>query len=154
MTEALALVGFFAACLVAGASGAVWGPGEWYRRLRKPAWNPPDWLFPIAWAALYAAIAVAAWLVWRRVGLAAPVWLWFGQLLLNGAWSWVFFGLRRPALAFAELTALWIAVAGTVAAFAGVHAGAAWLMAPYLVWVTFAGALNLAIWRLNGPRPA
>jgi tryptophan-rich sensory protein len=63
MTEALGLVGFFPACPAAAGSGAFWGPGEWYERLRKPAWNPPNWLFPIAWAVLYAAIAVAAWLV-------------------------------------------------------------------------------------------
>ena len=111
-------------------------------------------MFPIAWAVLYAVIAVAAWLVWRRVGLAPPVWAWFGQLVLNAAWSWVFFGLRRPDWAFWEVSALWLAVAGTLAAFAPVHAGAAWLMAPYLAWVSFAGALNLAVWRLNGARPA
>ena len=154
MTEALALVGFFAVCLVAAGTGAIWAPGEWYERLRKPSWRPPNWVFPPAWALLYAAMALAAWLVWRRAGFGPPLALWGAQLALNAAWSWVFFGLRRPDLAFAELAALWLAVAATLAAFAPVHAAAAWLMAPYLAWVTFAGALNLAIWRLNGPRPA
>jgi tryptophan-rich sensory protein len=154
MTEALALVGFFFACLIAAGSGAIWAPGDWYERLRKPSWRPPNWLFPIAWAVLYAMMAVAAWLVWRRDGFGLPIWVWVAQLVLNGAWSWFFFGLRRPDWAFAELAALWLAVAATILVFAPVHPWAAWLLAPYLVWVSFAGVLNLAIWRMNGPRPA
>jgi len=154
VTEALGLAGFFLACLAAGASGAIWSPGAWYERLRKPAWRPPNWLFPPAWAVLYAMMAVAAWLVWRRVGLGPALLPWFVQLGLNFAWSWLFFGLRRPGWALAELALLWLALLWTIAAFAPVHPIAAWLLAPYLAWVSFAGALNLSILRLNGARPA
>jgi tryptophan-rich sensory protein len=103
---------------------------------------------------LYAMMAVAAWLVWRRVGLGPAVLPWFVQLGLNFAWSWIFFGLRRPGWALAELVLLWLAILWTIAAFAAVHPLAAWLLAPYLGWVSFAGALNLSILRLNGARPA
>jgi tryptophan-rich sensory protein len=154
VTDALALVGFFLACFVAAGTGAIWGPGDWYERLRKPSWRPPNWLFPIAWSVLYAMMAVAAWLVWQRDGIGLPIWIWVGQLCLNGAWSWLFFGLRRPDLAFFELLALWLAVAATILAFAPIHAVAAWMLAPYLAWVSFAGVLNLEMWRLNGARPS
>ena len=154
MTGVLAFIGFLGACLAAGSSGAIWGPGDWYERLRKPFWRPPNWLFPPAWALLYAMMAAAAWLVWREQGLGAALIPWFVQLGFNFAWSWVFFGLRRPGWAFAELCLLWLAIAVTILAFAPVSALAAWLLAPYLAWVTFAGALNLSIWRLNGGAPA
>jgi len=127
-------------------------PGEWYASLEKPSWNPPNWIFGPAWTALYAMMAVAAWLVWRRGGFAAqalPLAAFLVQLLLNALWSWLFFGLKNPGLAFAEIVALWVAIATTLLLFRRPSATAAWLLAPYLAWVTFASLLNFTLWRLN-----
>lgn len=154
MSDWLALGGFAAACVATAASGAIFSPGAWYARLRKPAWCPPDWVFAPAWAVLFAMIAVAGWLVWREAGFGPALALYAVQLLLNFAWSWLFFGLRRPDLAFLDVVALWVTIAGCMALFAPVSPVAAWLFAPYLAWVGFAAALNLAMWRLNGARPA
>lgn len=127
-------------------------PGEWYAGLNKPAWNPPGWLFGPVWSALYTMMAVAAWLVWRRGGFAAqrrPLGWFLAQLVLNAVWTPLFFGLHRPGVAFAEILLLWLAIAWTIAAFWRVHRTAAWLLAPYLAWVSFAAVLNGTLWRLN-----
>ncbi len=139
-------------CLSAltAASGLRFQPGPWYAALAKPAWTPPNWLFGPVWTVLYAAMAVAAWLVWRRTGVASPALAFYGlQLLLNGLWSWLFFGLHRPGLGMAEIGALVAAVAVTAGLFFRVSVPAGWLMVPYLAWVAFAAALNWALWRLN-----
>ena len=154
-TEALGLLGFFGACFAVATSGAVFRPGDWYKSLAKPPWNPPDWLFAPAWTVLYATIAIAGWMVWRRAGItgaAVPLALYGVQLLLNAGWSAVFFGLRRPDWAFAEVLLLWLSILGTILAFHPIHAGAAWLLLPYMGWVGFAAALNLAVWRRNRVR--
>ena len=126
----------------------------WYTALAKPSWTPPGAVFAPVWTALYFLMALAAWLVWRKAGgLAAarlPLALFAVQLALNAAWSILFFGLRMPGLAFGELVLLWVAIAATLAAFRRVLPAAGLLLAPYLAWVTFAGALNFALWRLNG----
>lgn len=148
----LGLVGFLAACFAAAASAAVFRPGSWYARLEKPSWNPPDWVFGPVWTVLYVAIGVSGWLVWRRLGWVEgglPLALWTVQLVLNGLWSVIFFGLRRPGLALLEMAALWAAVAATIAVFMPIRPFAAWLLVPYLAWVSFAFVLNLAIVRLN-----
>lgn len=127
-------------------------PGEWYATLKKPSWNPPDWIFGPVWSALYTMMAVAAWLVWQRGGFVAqrrPLALFLAQLGLNALWTPLFFGLHRPGLAFAEIVLLWVAIAATLAAFRRVNQAAAWLLAPYLVWVSFAAVLNFEMWRLN-----
>lgn len=148
----LGLIGWLLLCFAAAAGGAVFMPGEWYAGLNKPAWNPPGWLFGPVWSALYTMMAVAAWLVWRRGGFAAqrrPLGWFLAQLVLNAVWTPLFFGLHRPGVAFAEILLLWLAIAWTIAAFWRVHRTAAWLLAPYLAWVSFAAVLNGTLWRLN-----
>jgi translocator protein len=152
MRQILGLVGWLAAAFAAAAFGGLFSPGEWYAQLDKPSWNPPGWIFGPVWTALYAMMGVAAWLVWRRSGFAgAPVALaLFGaQLVLNAMWSWLFFGLHRPALALVDIVALGLAIAATIVAFWQHSRPAALLLVPYLGWVGFATALNLTLWRLN-----
>ena len=96
-----ALLAFVAACFLAGIPGAVFRPGGWYERLVKPRWRPPNWLFALVWTVLYLTIAVSGWLVWREAGLAGaalPLEIFALQLVLNAAWTPLFFGLHRPDL--------------------------------------------------------
>jgi tryptophan-rich sensory protein len=145
------LAAYLAACFSAAAAGALFSPGPWYAGLKKPGWTPPDRVFPIAWTLLYILIAVAAWWVaLSPSALALPALaLWSWQIVVNALWSPVFFGLRRPGAGFAVITVLWVAVALTTWTFWRVDVLAGALMTPYLVWVSYAAALNLAIWRLN-----
>jgi benzodiazapine receptor len=148
----LVLGGFAAACAMAASTGVAFPPGEWYGQLVKPTWRPPNWIFAPAWTILYISIAVSGWLVWRDLGFVAaavPLAVFAVQLALNAAWTPIFFGLHRPDLAFIEIVLLWSSIVATIALFYPVNAGAAWLLVPYLGWVTFAAALNLSIWRLN-----
>jgi tryptophan-rich sensory protein len=153
--QAAWLVMFVALCLGSGAMGAALTAttvGGWYQTLNKPTFNPPDWIFGPVWTALYIMMAVAAWLVWRRDGWRAacvPLGFFLVQLALNVGWSGLFFYLRRPDWAFAGIVLLWAAIAATAASFWHRSRPAAWLLAPYLAWTTFAGVLNLAIWKLN-----
>lgn len=125
----------------------------WYVGLAKPAWNPPAAVFAPVWTALYALMGVAVWWVWRagweQPGVPLALGLFGVQLLANLGWSLVFFGLRRPGWALAEIALLWLLIALTGAQFASVSLVAAGLLVPYLAWVTFAAALNAAVWRLN-----
>ena len=148
----LGLCGWVLLCFAAASLGAVFMPGEWYAALRKPTWNPPGWIFGPVWSALYTMMAVAAWLVWQQGGFAAqrrPLTLFLAQLALNAAWTPLFFGLHRPGVAFAEIVLLWLAIAWTLATFWRVHRAAAWMLVPYLTWVSFAALLNFTLWRLN-----
>jgi tryptophan-rich sensory protein len=148
----LALIGWLLLCFLPALLGAVFTPGEWYAGLNKPAWNPPNRIFGPVWSALYAMMAVAAWLVWRRGGFAAqrrPLGWFLVQLVLNAAWTPLFFGLHLPGLAFAEILLLWLAIIWTVIEFWRVHRAAGWLLMPYLTWVTFAAVLNGTLWMLN-----
>ena len=146
------LVGFTVLCFLAAAMGALFKPGEWYEQLAKPSWRPPNWLFAPVWMFLYLAIAVSGWLVWREVGLAdgaLALSIYLVQLLLNASWTPLFFGLHRPDLAFLNIALLWLSILATIAVFHPISASAAWLLLPYVLWVTFAAALNFSIWRLN-----
>lgn len=151
----LGLLIAFVICFSAAAlGGIVTGPaiGDWYPTLAKPAWQPPNWLFGPVWTVLYAMMAVSAWLIWKPIGFkatAVPLSLFAIQLALNVAWSWIFFGLRRPDLACLEIVVLWLAIVATMFAFFGRSQLAGWLLVPYLAWVTFAAVLNFTIWRLN-----
>ena len=147
----LALLGFGVAVVVAaglGVLGVSDTSGE-YASLRQPAWAPPSWLFGPVWTVLYGMIAVAGWLVWRRVGFGPALWAWTAQLALNAIWTPIFFGAGRHGLAFLDIALLWLLIGLTVTLFRRVSRPAVLLMLPYWAWVTFAAALNLAIWRLN-----
>ena len=151
----LALAGWIALSFGASAVGVLFRPGKWYLSLDKPAWTPPGWIFPPVWTALYAMMGIAAWLVWRERGWSGatlPLLLFLLQLLLNAAWTWLFFGLHRPGLALADIAALWISILATLVAFGQVRPAAGALLVPYLAWVGFATALNAELWRRNpGP---
>lgn len=149
----LVLAGFILVCLVTGGLGG-WVTAQsvtdWYPTLVKPSWNPPNWIFGPVWTALYLMMAVAAWLVWRSDGnIRGAMILFFSQLALNFAWSFLFFGARSPWLGLMDIAMLWLALVITVIIFFQKSAAAGLLMLPYLVWVSFAAILNLAIWRLN-----
>lgn len=147
--DALALGGFALASVAAASSGGIFRPGEWYEQIAKPRWRPPNWLFGPAWLVLFTLITASAWLVWREAGFGLALAVYAVQLVLNAAWSALFFGLRRPDLAFVDLVALWLSIAAMIALYAPIHATAAWMMVPYLAWVAFAGALNYTIWQMN-----
>lgn len=146
-----ALAGFLAAVLAVAVVGglAVAQPADDYAALARPAWAPPSWLFGPVWTVLYAMIAVAGWLVWRRAGWGPALWAYTVQLVLNAVWTPLFFGAGLRGLAFADIVALWLAIGVTVLLFCRISAASAWLLAPYWLWVTFAAALNLAIWQFN-----
>ncbi|HEY0865530.1 MAG TPA: TspO/MBR family protein [Lacunisphaera sp.] len=149
-----ALIGFIGAAFVAGAIGS-WATfpnvRDWFPLLLKPAWNPPGWLFGPVWTTLYVLMGLATWRAWRAAGPATPrlVPVYFVQLFFNALWSVLFFGLKQPAWALADILVLWgLLVWLQVALWRRDRlAGALWL--PYVLWVTFATALNAAIVRLN-----
>lgn len=149
------LIAFLGASFGAAATGVVFRPGEWYKQLDKPRWRPPDWLFAPVWTALYAMIALSGWFVWREAGFAGavlPLSVYAAQLVLNAAWTPIFFGLHRPDLAMVEIAMLWASILAVIVVFHPITPVAAWLLVPYLAWVSFASALNLSIWRRN-PAP-
>jgi tryptophan-rich sensory protein len=146
---------FLGLSFVAASSGAVFRPGEWYENLRKPGWRPPNYAFPIVWSVLYLLLAIAAWRVWERATdeTVWPAMTAYGiQLVLNAAWSALFFGMRRMRLAFAELVLLWLSILAMMVTFQPVDDVAVLLLAPYLAWVSVAGLLNWTMIRLN-PAP-
>lgn len=124
----------------------------WYPTLTKPSWNPPSWVFGPVWTLLYILMSVAAWRVWLRretPGAPAAVRLYFVSLALNALWSVLFFGLRHPDWALAEVVVFWASLVALQLRFRRIDAVAGWLWAPYLAWVTFATGLNATIWWLN-----
>lgn len=144
-----AMLGFLILSFLAAAPG-IWVSGvDWYLKLAKPTWAPPGWLFGPVWSVLYVTIAIAAWGLWRRQGWSGWHALWFLQLFLNAAWSPIFFGLREPGWALAEIVLLWLSILATILGFASAVRWTGWILVPYLLWVSFATALNFALWRLN-----
>lgn len=156
-TRWVGLVLFIVACLGAGGLGAIATTPEiegWYKTIEKPSWNPPDYVFGPVWTTLYVLMGIAAWLLWKPEGFRAaakPMALFGGQLVLNVAWSFIFFGLHQPGWAFVEIVILWLAILATTMGFFRCSTIAGWLLVPYLAWVSFASVLNFAIWRLNLP---
>jgi len=151
----VSLITWIALCFaVAGISGR-WTAREipgWYATLVRPAIAPPKWVFAPVWSLLYITMAIAAWLVWLAPPSPLRTWglvLFLTQLALNFAWSLIFFRQHAIGAALVEVVFLWIAIAASTLVFARVAPLAAWLMVPYLAWVTFASVLNAAFWRLN-----
>lgn len=140
---------FLAACFAAGSTGGLFPPGDWYRKLDKPTWTPPDWVFPVTWITLYLCMSAAGARAALSDGNAIAMAMWSLQIALNGLWSPVFFGLKKLKLGMIVLCLLWISVAMTLVALWQVDWIAGALFVPYLVWVTIAGALNASVWRRN-----
>ncbi|MEO6908134.1 MAG: TspO/MBR family protein [Abditibacteriaceae bacterium] len=152
--QVLGLIGWLALCFAVSAIGAVASiqAKSFYGQLAQPAWAPPPSVFGPVWTILYAAMGIAAWLVWRTDGFRAhrnALILFLVQLAFNALWSWLFFAWHRGAFAFADIVLMDILVVVTIILFwrARVLAGA--LLIPYLLWIIFASALNFSIWQLN-----
>ncbi|MCJ7680527.1 MAG: tryptophan-rich sensory protein [Candidatus Aminicenantes bacterium] len=150
------LIGFILGCELAGIIGSVFTARSvqtWYTTLQKPSFNPPSWLFGPVWAVLYLLMGIAAYLVWSRgwstPGIKTALAVFAVQLILNTAWSILFFGLKNPASAFVEIIFLWAAIALTIFLFSNISRTAALLLVPYILWVSFASVLNYFLWRLN-----
>jgi len=129
------------------------GLTDWYANLNKPIFNPPGWLFGPVWTVLYFLMAASVFLVWQK-GIENPwvktaIVLYLIQLILNGLWTPIFFGLRMPLAAFCEIVLLLAAIVLTMWAFAKVSRAAALLLVGYIAWTTFAAVLNFSIWMLN-----
>ena len=140
---------------VAGVGGWATVIGSWYHRLKFPPWRPPNWLFAPAWSVIFCLIAASAGLAWNhartRGERRAVVAAFAGNLVLNMAWSVLFFRFRRPDWALIEVAGLWLSVVLAMVAAGRIKAVAGWLLAPYLAWVSFASVLNAALVRLNAP---
>ncbi len=145
------LAGFGAAVTAAALIGVlgVSGTSAEYQNLNQPSWAPPSWLFGPVWTVLYAMIAVAGWLVWRRTGWTAALTVYAVQLALNAVWTPIFFGFGRYGWALADIVLMWVLIGATIWLFRPVSKVAAALLVPYWAWVSFATALNAAIWNAN-----
>lgn len=150
----MGLIGWLVVSFAASAIGALASvqAKSFYGQLTQPAWAPPGWLFGPVWTLLFTLMAIAAWLVWRSGGFRAnrvALSLFLLQLSLNALWSWLFFAWHRGALAFADIVLLWILIVATLVSFWRVRPIAGALLIPYLLWVSFAAALNYSVWQLN-----
>ena len=147
----LSLGAFVLVNFLAAASGGVFAPGAWYQSLNRPSWTPPNWAFPVVWMALFFMNAVAGWLVWETApsNRSALMALYGVSLIINAAWSALFFGAKRMDFALIDVTALWLSLVLQVALFTSAAPLAGALGVPYLVWVTIAATLNWQMLRLN-----
>lgn len=155
---------------LAGIIGSIFTTASiptWYAGITKPSFNPPSWVFGPVWTTLFVLMGIAAFLVWRQLDfpvlsrennkekdfgnrqIKIALGIFIGQLVLNTFWSIIFFGLHSPMGAFVEIIFLWLAILATIISFAKISKPAAWLLAPYILWVTFATYLNYSIWMLN-----
>jgi len=141
--------------LVGGVAGFFTSSGVegWYAAANKPWFNPPNWIFAPVWTTLYILMGIALYLVWKSDAAQAvkqtAIILFAVQLTLNFFWSLLFFKLQQPGWALAEIIAMWLMILLTIFAFGKISSTAAWLMVPYICWVSFASVLNYAIWKLN-----
>ena len=153
-SDLVGLVGWLVLSYAVSAVGAAASlqAQSFYGELAQPSWAPPAWLFGPVWTALFTAMGVAAWLVWREGGFGerrGALGLFLAQLALNALWSWLFFAWQLGGAAFGDIVVLWILIVLTTLAFWRVRPVAGALLVPYLLWVSFAAALNFALWQLN-----
>jgi Tryptophan-rich sensory protein (mitochondrial benzodiazepine receptor homolog) len=152
----LLLAGSVILCLLIGAAGSVFtitGPGSWYALLIKPSFNPPNWIFGPVWTTLYILMGISLYLVlreWKKgVDIRIAGGLFTVQLFLNFIWSYMFFGLQSPSSAFIVIVLLWVAILATIITFFRINRISAYLLVPYILWVSFASILNYSIMVLN-----
>ncbi len=153
LARAALLLVCVAICALPGVVGSQFEPGAWYGSIEKASLNPPSWIFPVVWPVLYLMMGIS---LWRYLETAVPSGgrvaglTSFGvQLVLNGLWSYLFFGLHQPGLALVEIVALWLTIATVIYVFSRQARTSAWLLVPYLLWVSFATYLNFEVWRLQ-----
>ena len=156
MTKFLPPILFILASQLAGIIGSFFTVNSvrtWYLDINKPVFNPPSWIFGPVWITLYTLMGIAAYLVWRNWGdnniAKYATILFFVHLLFNSLWSILFFGFQNPALAFFEIIILWLMILALIILYYQVNKTAAYLLIPYILWVSFASILNFSIWRLN-----
>lgn len=151
---ALGLIAILAVVIASGLGQVATFPNlGWYGELTKPAFSPPNWIFGPVWTTLYALMAFAAWRIMRLPNSSQrslALLLFFGQLVLNAAWSWMFFGLHSPLLGMVNIIPQLTLIVLAMIAFYRLDRMAGWLLIPLTVWVAFATILNAAVWRLNG----
>lgn len=152
--QIIGLVAWLAVSFIVAAIGSAASiqAGPFYTQLIRPEWAPAPNLFGPVWTILYALMGIAAWLVWRVGGFRAArtaLTLFLVQLVVNALWSWLFFGWHLGGLAFADIVPLWVLIVATLIAFWRVRPLAGALLIPYLLWVSFASALNYSVWQLN-----
>lgn len=150
-----AIIAIVIPLMVGATSGffTISGVESWYQTIQKPSWNPPNWIFGPVWTTLYVMMGIALFLVWKedtseelkKIAIA----LFAVQLTLNFFWSFIFFNQQQPGWALVEIIAMWFFILLTIFAFAQVNKTAAWLLVPYISWVSFASILNYTIWQLN-----
>jgi translocator protein len=136
-----------------GAYFTITGVGSWYTQINKPDWNPPSWVFGPVWTTLYVLMGISFFLVWKSGATPTvkktAIFFWMAQLVANFFWSFIFFGQQAIGLAFLEILLLWVFILLTIFSFAKISKLAAWLLVPYISWVSFAAILNYTIWKLN-----
>ncbi len=144
------------ACVVLGSIGGIATASSvdtWYATINKPSFNPPNWIFAPVWTTLFVLMGIAVALVWHEginnKTVKNALFLFGIQFLLNMLWSWLFFGMQNPQLAFFEILLLWLFLLLTIRAFFGIKNISGWLLIPYILWVSFASILNFCIWQLN-----
>lgn len=153
MKKFFRLIGAVILCELAGITGSLFtikNIPTWYAALNKPAFNPPNWLFGPVWTALYIMMGISLFLIWEsgKENKRAQV-LFYIQLILNTAWTFIFFGLHSPFWGFVEIIALWIMIIVCIIEFGKISRAAAYLLVPYLLWVSFASILTFSVWRMN-----
>lgn len=156
MNKAVKLVAAILICQLAGAIGSIFtfqSIPTWYASLAKPSFAPPNWLFGPVWITLYTLMGISLYLVWekgfRKKENKIALYIFATQLVLNALWSVVFFGLRSTFYGLVTIVVLWIAIAATIISFYKISKKAAWLLVPYIVWVSIATVLNFYIWNIN-----
>ncbi len=152
----LKLIISIALCQMAGFVGAIFTSSSiptWYAGLNKPSFNPPNWIFGPVWTILFLMMGISFYIIWNlgidKKDVKAALIIFGVQLLINILWSVIFFGMQSPFYAFIEIIILWIAILFTIIKFYNLSPVAAYLLIPYILWVSFAAVLNFSIWRLN-----